>query len=227
MLRSPSGSRQPAVSVLVTVPPARVLAHSRCSMCARGGAAERAEQAQREQRAAGAARRGSAPAPRSPGPGPAGPSLGARHGSSPRSRWEMTSGLQTEGPARGGSSVALGAGCASAEEGGSDEEPTLTCGSQDPRETDAPSRAGWGRGACPPPPSSRSHLQAEMPMATQEACQAQPRGEMPDLAPSPWATSYPGREGSGSFPASRPGTGPAGGSPAGPTPPGRSPRPRP
>ena len=55
----------------------------------------------------------------------------------------MTSGLQTGGPARGGSGVALGALCASAEEGGSEEDPT---------ETDIPSRAGWAPRACPPLP---------------------------------------------------------------------------
>lgn len=120
------------------------------------------------QRTTGAVGRGSASTPRSPGPGPAGPSLAACHGSSPRSRWEMTSGLQTGGPAWGGSDGALGALCASPEEGGSDGEPTLTCRSEDPTGTDARSKAGWAPRACPPPSlSSSPHLQAKMPMAPQ------------------------------------------------------------
>lgn len=39
--------------------------------------------------------------PLSPGRAPPGTSLGTCHGSSPRSRWEITSGLQTGGPACG------------------------------------------------------------------------------------------------------------------------------
>lgn len=37
--------------------------------------------------------------PHSPKQAPPGTSLGIHHGSSPRSRWEITSGLQTGGPA--------------------------------------------------------------------------------------------------------------------------------